>query len=165
VTDLTTCLVWEKKTGSIFGISLCPGGATCADPHNVNNLYTSSTGAPWNFDGTAATVFLAQLNSTAFAGHTDWRLPTMAGTTSIPTGQNPELESILLAPYYCGTSPCIDPVFGPTAASASRISRYQSSSPVRSDPASAWNVGFADGAVGFDSKTTPFFVRAVRGGP
>jgi hypothetical protein len=109
-------------------------------------------------------VFLAQLNSTAFAGHTDWRLPTMAGTF-IPTGQNPELESILLAPYYCGTSPCIDPVFGPTAASASRISRYQSSSPVGGDLASAWNVGFADGSVDYGLKTTPFFVRAVRGGP
>src|SRR5262249_27672856 len=34
-----------------------------------------------------------------------------------------ELKTILLEPYGCGTSPCIDPIFGPTASN-----RYWSSS-------------------------------------
>ncbi len=54
-----------------------------------------------------ATGFFPTLNAgSGFAGHTDWRLPTFD-----------ELQAILLAPYPCGTSPCIDPIFGPTIAS------------------------------------------------
>jgi len=60
-----------------------------------DNEYTWSA-APQgtNFDGLVATLFLSQLNRTAFAGHTDWRLPTSAGLGIPTTGNDPELESI-----------------------------------------------------------------------
>lgn len=96
------------------------GKKTASDPiHGVGNLYTwSSTGTlP---DGTAFTHFLDGLNggetgvgncvssngnaiTEGFAGYCDWRLPSIEG-----------LQTILLAPFPCGTSPCIDPIFGPT---------------------------------------------------
>jgi uncharacterized protein DUF1566 len=113
VTDHQTGLTWEKKDDT------CPG------IHCVTDTYTWSTnywtGVP---DGTAFVTFLGTLNSCSiacvgtvdscstnfrkpgFADHCDWRLPTIE-----------ELQTILLAdPCGDGTkSPCIDPVFGPTA--------------------------------------------------
>jgi len=163
VTDNRTCLVWEKKTGTIGSASVCPGGANCADLHNVNNQYTWATGSPYNFGGSVATDFLAKLNTPpGFAGHTDWRLPTSAGLiTYYPTGQDPELESILLAPYQCVTSPCIDSVFGSTATTYF----YWSSSPFALNPGGVWTVWFDNGFVTDDFKGHDSFVRAVRGGP
>jgi len=106
-------------------------------------------------------VFLKQLNDAAFAGHTDWRLPTSAGFTGYPTGEDPELESILEAQYLnCTSSPCIDTlVFGPTAAD------YYWSSTWASLPNFAVNVHFGNGRVGSANKDSWGYVRAVRGGP
>jgi hypothetical protein len=55
--------------------------------------------------------------------------------------------------------PCIDPIFGPTAASS-----YWSSSTVANIPADAWTVGFVDGFVNNGDKSVNSFVRAARGG-
>ena len=108
VTDRQTGLMWEKKTtdGSI---------------HDWGNYYAWSTSgtAP---DGGAFTTFLNTLNGGAtgvgncvsadgvtqtggFAGHCDWRLPTIG-----------ELQGIVdSSATGCGSgSPCIDPAFGPT---------------------------------------------------
>ena len=75
----------------------------------------------------------SQLNAANFAGHNDWRLPSELGCNGPGVWGPPgytcgssdphELETILLEPYGCGTSPCIDPIFGPTASN-----RYWSSS-------------------------------------
>jgi len=73
VEDTETGLLWERKT-------------TDGSVHDVSRLYTwSSTGsAP---DGTAYTVFLADLNTTpGFAGFTDWRLPIVSEAQTILTG-------------------------------------------------------------------------------
>jgi len=152
VTDLKTCLMWEKKTGTIT-MSVDCSTTTCSDPHDVNNRYKwSATGtAP---DGGAFTDFLPQVNgllcsSTSCAGlggHSDWRLPTIA-----------ELQTILLAPYPCGTTPCIDAIFGPT-----QLDNYWSATTYFST--AAWGVLFDTGFVNDTTKLFTDYVRAVRGG-
>lgn len=148
VTDTQTGLQWEQKTddGSV---------------HDKDNSYSwSLTLAPP--DGTAFTDFLERVNGRlcsvadanagtcqGLGGHSDWRLPTIA-----------ELQTILLAPWPCGTSPCIDPIFGPTAAF-----HYWSSTTHAADANSAWFVFFGNGDVGNNVKNDILFVRAVRGGP
>jgi hypothetical protein len=155
ITDRATCLVWEKKTGTVGTRVTCTTSSGCPDPHDVNNLYRwSDTGT--DPDGSAFTLFLEQLNAGAgFAGRTDWRLPTSAGVGSAPTGQPGELESIVDTGY----SPTINPIFGPTASSS-----YWSSSTYSDYPSGAWFVYFAGRYVDTNTKTISDFVRAVRGG-
>ena len=91
-----------------------------------------------------------------FAGHCNWRLPAEDGRNSPFTGPK-ELETILLAPSPCGTSPCIDPIFGPTAASD-----YWSATTVVGNTFSAWAVSFSHGGVVNALKIKLTSVRAVR---
>jgi hypothetical protein len=162
VTDLNTGLQWEKKDNS-------DGMVNYADPHDADNGYTWCSGTFPNCttsanlpDGTAYTDFLATLNNGAstdggamtaitgcFAGHCDWRLPTIA-----------ELQDILeLSASGCGSgSPCIDPALGRQGDSWSANTRTDI-------PSLAWvmdfvNIdGLADG-----TKAGNNSVRAVRGG-
>jgi len=154
VTDYDTGLQWEKKNG--FG-----GGENLANAHDVDNIYS------WNGDnptgstpsGTAFTDFLGRLNTctaggglqfqlTGFAGHCDWRLPSLT-----------ELQSILLAPQPCPTTPCINLIFGPTGSAS-----YWSATSEVDHPTSAWSeyFGNAGGGTGTGSKNILLRVRAVR---
>ena len=158
VTDTQTGLQWEKKTTAVGS------GSNYADPHDVDNTYTwTASGTPYPPDGTAFTDFLVKLNTPpCFAGHCDWRLPSEYGRNSPFTGAK-ELESILLAPAPCGTSPCIDPIFGPTA------DVYWSATPYTgANLLFAWLVNFNhdsfDLDVDNDPKESDYHVRAVRGG-
>jgi hypothetical protein len=87
VTDNQTGLMWEQKTDA-----------------NANDFYswTYSDGPP---SGNLFTVFLGTMTCAAsrdgtcgFAGHIDWRIPTIA-----------ELRSIV----DCTKPNCLDPIFGP----------------------------------------------------
>jgi hypothetical protein len=152
ITDNQSGLMWEKKTES------GGGGADLADPRNVDNRYTwSSTGAAP--DGTLFTDFLAKMNcevssdgtcGLALAGFTDWCIPTIAELRTILTAESPN----------CSSTPCIDPIFGPTAADF-----YWSSTSSAGVPAFVWLVGFNGGDVAAYFKDSTLFARAVRGGP
>lgn len=151
VTDHETGLQWEKKDN-------LGGGQNFANPHDADNAYTWSPGS-WTTDGTAFTDFLVKLNTCTsfdgititggFAGHCDWRLPTIA-----------ELQTIVdLDAPGCGFgNPCIDPILGPTVAFD-----YWSSTSL-TFPSGAWVMDFDDGSPRNAFKNFPLYVRAVRTG-
>ena len=148
VCDHQTGLMWEMKD------AVSDNTVDLTNPRDVDNNYTwSISGGPP--DGTAYTDFLARLNgdiasasaSNQLGGHRDWRLPTIA-----------ELQTIL----DCSLgAPCIDPTFGPTAAT---LSAYWSSTSNAINLGVAWEANFDAGFVGFDRKSADRRVRAVRGG-
>jgi len=136
VYDTQTNLMWEKKVA----------GAGCL--HCVNDFYTWCNATGIAIGCAVTNNWIAAVNAEAFAGFTDWRVPT-----------RDELATIRVPFPLCGTSPCIDPIFGPTGASF-----YWSAT--ESDADGAWGVLFADGRVLIASKILiDISVRAVRGGP
>jgi hypothetical protein len=153
VIDYDTGLQWEKKAAVVDVTGMCRRG----EAHCVTDLYT------WNdaqelvngtsSDGSALTGAFA-----GFAGHFDWRLPSVV-----------ELAGILeVSAPGCSTStgPCIDPVLGPTASP----SLYWSGTSDPSGPLGdeAWYVLFDNGLLGpgrftgVNPKFDPGYVRAVR---
>jgi hypothetical protein len=144
VRDELTGLQWEKKRN-------LDGTPQPDDPHDADNVYTwTATRSGKGQDGTAFATFLTALNrpSRCFAMHCDWRLPSLH-----------ELQMLLLSPMPCGVSPCLDPIFGPTAAST-----YWSGTESVWHPVRAWYVVFSSGYVTTAPKVSPYYVRAVRGG-
>ena len=167
VTDFDTGLQWERKDSS-------DTTAYFPNPHDFDNLYTwSATGEL--ADGEVFTEFLSRLNGSApplfgldtcasadgasvtggFAGHCDWRLPTVAELATIVDQSEPS----------CGLGldiACIDPVFGPT-----NEYLYWTSTTDASASTGAWEVSFRDATstvVYTVSKGLMRSARAVRGG-
>jgi len=161
VTDKKTGLMWEKKTAMVVGSFVDCSTTMCSDPHDVGNAYkwTASGTAP---DGVLFTDFLAKLNNGAstdgtaitgcFAGHCDWRLPTVS-----------ELQTIVdPIQGLCGggSGRCINPTFGPTQSGL-----YWSATTLAGNPSLAWLVDFNDGSLSVDGETFRFYARAVRNAP
>ena len=167
VADLATGLLWERKTsdGSV---------------HDAANSYSWSTTATGTADGTAYSVFLPALNTSAFAGHSNWRLPVISELQSIMVGPGVTTTSTNVDPpdpamgtnvtgqsTTCSTIPCLDPRFALVAGPPPPLFNlaYWSVHSRVSSPVSAWAAGLEQGGVSsLNSKLTPLRVRAVRAG-
>ncbi len=183
VSDLQSGLMWEEKTTRgecvstpVPGFPIAcmtdndcvdnGGGGACicgSDPHCVNARSTwSSTGTMP--DGTAFTEFLGQLNNCmsdgtsitgGFAGHCDWRLPTIEELRGI--------EDFGAAGCSSG-GPCINPIFGPTVADLYWSSTTEADIDIPPG-VGVWVGYFGDNTAPFDSlKLSSRYARAVRGG-
>ena len=162
-TALSKCRVKYTDTWAKLVKQAAGTGASCESTRFIDNGDTSVTdnltGLQWNQKdelggGNDKDATITWLNANYYYAGTnyispfDWRLPTRA-----------ELQTILSEPFTCTTSPCIDPIFGPTAGDY-----YWTSSVDPIDPSLAWVVNFGTGNVGNASKTDTWHVRAVRGG-
>jgi hypothetical protein len=158
ISDALTGLMWEKK-GHLDGTPVvCTSAAVCPDPHDADNLYTYSFDNPTGPPGKAFTVLLAQLNAgSGFAGHTDWRLPTLEelqGLVDYADASNPTIVSI----FDSGCSASCDG----SACSCTSPERTWTDDLVPSIVGNAWVVEFGDGSVLNDTRDTDYSVRAVR---
>lgn len=137
ILDTQTRLMWEKKTASGTG-GLHDVSSTfnwCAATGNAD----ASTNCLGNLDS-----WIGDVNAANFAGFSDWRVPTAA-----------ELQTILAA--CANNEPCINSIFGPTAADG-----YWS---VTSTGSNASAVSFLDGATADEATNALNSVRAVRSAP
>jgi hypothetical protein len=151
ITDYDNGLQWEKLTddgslldkdilftwGNLSGCAFtgCPNGTAFIDLLGHFNNCVNTDGAPVG----------------GFAGHCDWRLPTVE-----------ELQTIvdMSVPGCATASPCIDPIFGSTVANF-----YSSATTDATDPDYVWGVTFYNGNVNdFGLKVNGHYVRAVRTG-
>jgi hypothetical protein len=129
VIDHVTGLEWEKKTAE-----------------NVDDVYQWDAAFVY-VHGVSAEVGAPPGGSVqGLGGQSDWRLPS-----------HTELQTLLIEAFPCGTSPCIDPIFGPTALLA-----HWAATTATSASGEAWAVAFGTGFVNFAPKTFGNHVRAVR---
>jgi hypothetical protein len=138
VRDNLTGLDWEKKVddGSIN------------DKDNAYYYSWPGDGDSTNADGNVFDIFLGLTSANFYGGVGDWRLPTRE-----------ELQTLLVEPYPCQTSPCVSATLGLT-----ETVFYLSSSSTLVDPLSIWVVHFGTEEATLFAKTQNVAVRAVRGG-
>ncbi len=160
------------------------GSPNAGDLNDVNNYYPwagtcSSSGNPC---GTAAdclssgagqtcdasdgqntgyTIFqwVAQLNADNFAGHHDWRIPNVKELQSIVDYGTDSPAVAAAFNTNCGVAACTV-----KTCSCTQSTHYWSATTGAGDPDGAWYVGFFNGLVGTDFKSTNGYVRAVRSG-
>jgi len=138
VGDTMTGLLWEKKTNTFDPNDL----------HDVPNRYTwcAATGHSGGICSGNATSWIGQVNAEAFAGFSDWRVPT-----------KDELLTIVDLATCRPPAACIDPIFGPT-----QPRDYWST--LESVDGTVWSVSFADGGTNGGDSSVVAGVRAVRSG-
>jgi hypothetical protein len=119
------------------------GNGTVTDP---------AAGLMWQNSGHRAAVtyisaqaLINRLNKEKFAGHSDWRLPTLEELASLM--QSPRTDGLYLAPIWDHRPLCWSADAYPDA------------------PISSWYAVFSDGTLSWASHPFTFFVRAVRSAP
>jgi hypothetical protein len=140
VTDNNTGLMWEKLDDSNLG--------GVAGIHDRENLYTWAN----------AFVKANDLNAINFAGHNDWRVPSVMEQQSIVNfgALGPSVNTAF-------NSACA-PGCTVTTCSCTRADFYWSSTTYQPGTFNAWIVSFFDGITYEDDKTNSYYVRAVRAG-
>jgi hypothetical protein len=174
VTDQNTGLQWEKKSddGSTHDkddsypwVGLCTG-----DGHTwcTRDADCPAGGPGGTCGGTTALEWVDGLNAAAFAGHADWRLPSIR-------------ELATLANYqFMYPSPSVSPEFNTNCGLDSRGNPgctvlecsctdngsdvYWASTTLANASEYAWTMFFGYGYQAYDDKTRSHLVRAVRGG-
>lgn len=157
--DAAAASTCTELTGGADGCAQCGGATMCI-------TYGYSTIWQW----------LNQLNATHFAGHSDWRIPTVGRD-----GDAPQLETILdidVVPAcgegYIGTGPaCVPAAFNTSctdqcavvSCSCTYPGPYWSATTDARSPGGAWLVDFSLGAVGGVGKDDEYSIRAVRTAP
>jgi hypothetical protein len=143
VTDYDSGLQWERKTGVV--------GAACGanDEHCVNDTYSQYIEmADFVAVMNGGTLNASTAAEAPFAGHRDWRAPTLDEVRGI----------VDLGVPGCGAAlACIDPAFGPTQPKdhCTAINDAATSE-------DAWYVSFADGVATSTKRLEPCAVRLVR---
>jgi hypothetical protein len=139
------------------GTTACGTTADCAVPGGSCQAGDCQTAFP---GGQTIFQWVAALNSGSFAGHSDWRVPSMR-----------ELQSIV---DYENAIPAVSTAFNTncsgnlgctvTTCSCTASLLYWTSSTYPNNPLAAWSIYFNDGQVLAGHKGARFCVRAVRGG-
>jgi hypothetical protein len=136
ISDQHTGLMWEKLSldGSI---------------HDRDLAFTWSG---------AFSAKIAVLNSMAFAGHSDWRLPNINELHTLANygATNPAVHAAFLNGCVLGCAP--------SACACVQSSLYWSSTTNQNATGTAWGIDFYDGDQRALDKTNQTVVRAVRGG-
>jgi len=150
ITDNQTGLMWEKKSGGASTSRDGQGVGNCL--HCVNDTYTWAAAMSEWLSAVNGRTYVGS-TQTGYAGHSDWRLPTIV-----------ELQTILLEPFPCSVSPCVNAIFNDSD-SFTAASFYWSSTSFAASPNVAWSVLFLDGTVVnmTDKSNNALHVRAVRG--
>ena len=136
ITDTMTGLMWEKKTTTVGS------GTSVLDARDVDNQYTWEQATTDYVDRLNGRL-IADATGTAFARHTDWRIPTMQ-----------ELQTIV-EPASPGR---INAIFGPNAAA----SYWTSSRRLLGPAAVPWYVNFGTDLPVYVGQPFHLHVRAVR---
>ena len=137
ITDMTTGLVWEKKSAD-------------------GSIHHKDIGYTWD---DAFAVHVATLNAMEFAGYDDWRVPNVKELQSI---LNFEHFTPAVSPAF--NSNCVAGCTV-TTCSCTTDSFHWTSTSLATDPSMyAWAVRFDLGHIDAWGKSTHFSVRAVRGG-
>ena len=146
------------RGGQFFGFLQAHQDGTVSDNNTGLTWMRCSMGQTWDSGSSSCTGTAgsytwdqAMALTSDFAGHHDWRLPTIQ-----------ELQSIV---DYSTFSPAIDSgVFPNTPTSSVTSSAVWSSSPDAIGSNNAWSVYFFYGSVSYDNKTGSNHVRLVRSG-
>jgi DNA-binding beta-propeller fold protein YncE len=151
--DAAAASTCSAATGDAMGCAQCSGTAICKP---INGLTTV-----WQW--------LNQINAAGFAGHSDWRIPTIGRDDGAV-----QLETIVdTSVSGCGSGvPCVPPAFNTgcvsgctaTSCSCTQAERYWSATSIVGTLPfpSAWGEFFFSGEVVAVDKASAFFVRAVR---